>query len=421
MTLPDELLRSARPDESPTLRRAVGPTYFPVAFVARFPYAMMIVGVLTLVVAARDSVALGGLNSAAVGAGTAIFGPLLGMAADRFGQRRVLLAAGAANSLALLAMAAVAFSPLPDLAVLATAFVIGATAPQVAPMSRSRLFGVITRQLPAGRRVKTLNGVMAYESAADETVFVFGPAIVGLLATTMNPVAPVVGAAVLTVLFVTAFALHPTGRVEASASDVPVETAPARDLLRRGLLVAVLGTLGVGMFFGSMLTSLTAVMRDQGAGDAAGLVYGVMGIGSTILALAVAVFPASFALRARWLVFGATMLLAALGYAVADGSVALAGALLLAGVGIGPTLVTQYSLAATRSPVGRSATVMTMLGSAIIVGQSAASALTGALAESSGSDAARWVPVVAAAVVVLAAVLDVRVREDAGEPQPAQA
>lgn len=421
MTLPDELLRSARPDESPTLRRAVGPTYFPVAFVARFPYAMMIVGVLTLVVAARDSVALGGLNSAAVGAGTAIFGPLLGMAADWFGQRRVLLAAGAANSLALLAMAAVAFSPLPDLAVLATAFVIGATAPQVAPMSRSRLFGVITRQLPAGRRVKTLNGVMAYESAADETVFVFGPAIVGLLATTMNPVAPVVGAAVLTVLFVTAFALHPTGRVEASASDVPVETAPARDLLRRGLLVAVLGTLGVGMFFGSMLTSLTAVMRDQGAGDAAGLVYGVMGIGSTILALAVAVFPASFALRARWLVFGATMLLAALGYAVADGSVALAGALLLAGVGIGPTLVTQYSLAATRSPVGRSATVMTMLGSAIIVGQSAASALTGALAESSGSDAARWVPVVAAAVVVLAAVLNVRVREDAGQPQPVEA
>ncbi|WP_019146203.1 MFS transporter [Aeromicrobium massiliense] len=416
MTLPDELLRTAGTDQSPTLRRAVGPTYFPVAFVARFPYAMMIVGVLTLVVAARDSVALGGLNSAAVGAGTAIFGPLLGMAADRFGQRPVLLVAGAANSLALLAMAAVAFSSLPDLAVLATAFVIGATAPQVAPMSRSRLFGVITRQLPAGRRVKTLNGVMAYESAADETVFVFGPAIVGLLATTMNPVAPVIGAAVLTVLFVTAFALHPTGRVEVSASDVPVVTAPARDLLRPGLLVAVLGTLGVGMFFGSMLTSLTAVMRDQGAGDAAGLVYGVMGIGSTILALAVAVFPASFALRTRWLVFGATMLLAALGYAVADGSVALVGAMLLAGVGIGPTLVTQYSLAATRSPEGRSATVMTMLGSAVIVGQSAASALTGAIAESSGSDAARWIPVVAAAVVVLAAALNTRVRDE--DPSP---
>lgn len=412
MTLPDELLRTAGPDEDLTLRRAVGPSYFPVAFVARFPYAMMIVGVLTLVVAARDSVALGGLNSAAVGAGTALFGPLLGMAADRFGQRPVLLVAGAANSLALLVMAAVAFSSLPDLAVLATAFVIGATAPQVAPMSRSRLFGVITEQLPARRRVRTLNGVMAYESAADETVFVFGPAIVGLLATTMNPVAPVIGAAVLTVLFVTAFALHPTGRVEPSGSDEPVEAAPARALLRPGVLVAVLGTLGVGMFFGGMLTSLTAVMRDEGAGDAAGLVYGVMGIGSTILALAVAVFPERFALRARWLVFGATMLVAALGYALAGGMVGLVGAMVVAGVGIGPTLVTQYSLAATRSPVGRSATVMTMLGSAVIVGQSAASAVTGAIAESSGSDAARWVPVVAAAVVVLAAVLNVRVRDE---------
>lgn len=412
MTLPDELLRTAGPDEDLTLRRAVGPSYFPVAFVARFPYAMMIVGVLTLVVAARDSVALGGVNSAAVGAGTALFGPLLGMAADRFGQRPVLLVAGAANSLALLVMAAVAFSSLSDLAVLAAAFVIGATAPQVAPMSRSRLFGVITEQLPARRRVKTLNGVMAYESAADETVFVFGPAIVGLLATTMNPVAPVIGAAVLTVLFVTAFALHPTGRVEPSGSEEPVEAAPARELLHPGVLVAVLGTLGVGMFFGGMLTSLTAVMRDEGAGDAAGLVYGVMGIGSTVLALAVAVFPERFALRARWLVFGATMLVAALGYALAGGMVGLVGAMVVAGVGIGPTLVTQYSLAATRSPVGRSATVMTMLGSAVIVGQSAASAVTGAIAESSGSDTARWVPVVAAAVVVLAAVLNVRVRDE---------
>src|SRR5918998_4934375 len=76
------------------LVRSAGLSYFPLAFVARLPFAMMVVGVLTLVVAERGSVTLGGLNSAAAGIGTALAGPLLGAAVDRFGQRRVLLPGG---------------------------------------------------------------------------------------------------------------------------------------------------------------------------------------------------------------------------------------------------------------------------------------------------------------------------------------
>ncbi|MER6939815.1 MFS transporter, partial [Nocardioides sp. NPDC000441] len=102
-----------------SLVRSVGGTYFPLALVARMPYAMMVVGVLTLVVAGRDSLALGGLNSAMVGIGAASCGPLLGAAVDRFGQRRVLLVVGAASSAMLAAMAWVVYSPLPDAAVLA--------------------------------------------------------------------------------------------------------------------------------------------------------------------------------------------------------------------------------------------------------------------------------------------------------------
>jgi len=46
---------------------------------------------------------------------------------------------------------------------------------------------------------------------------------------------------------------------------------------------------------------------------------------------------------------------------------AMTAALAAIGIGIGPTLVTQYSFGAERSPVGRSATVMTILGSAVIL------------------------------------------------------
>jgi MFS family permease len=160
----------------------------------------------------------------------------------------------------------------------------------------------------------------------------------------------------------------------------------------------------MGLFFGSMLTSLTAFMAERGVPEQAGLVYGAMGIGSAALALGVALFPARFALAARWLVFSAVLLAGTLALPWVDSVAGMTACLLVIGVGIGPTLVTQYSLAAGRSPRGRSATVMTMLGSAVIVGQSASSAVTGAVGEAGGSSVALVAPIAAAALVLGAGV-----------------
>ncbi|KJL43674.1 MFS transporter [Microbacterium trichothecenolyticum] len=385
----------------PSLIREAGYAYFPVALIARLPFAMMVVGILTLVVSARGSLALGGATSAMTGLGTALVGPLLGAAADRFGQRRVLLIAGAANSAMLATMAWLAFAPVPDAALLAVAFFIGATMPQVAPLSRSRLVGIIGRAYPKERRTPVVNGAMAYESAADEIVFVFGPVIVGLLATTLDPAAPVIGAAVLGLVFVSAFALHPTAQTATAAVGAArPEQAPVRELFRPRVLAPVVGALGMGLFFGAMLTSLTAFMAERGVPEQAGLVYGAMGIGSAALALGVALFPARFTLRARWLTFASILVAGTIALPFVGSIVAIAICLLVIGVGIGPTLVTQYSLAAAFSPRGRSATVMTMLGSAIVVGQSAASALTGLVADAAGAGTALVAPLLAASVVL---------------------
>ena len=119
-----------------SLLRAVGLPYFVVAFVARLPYAMMIVGVLTIVSSARESISAGGFSSAAVGLGTACCGALLGAAADRFGQRRVLTTAAIAHATLMVAFALIVYSDAHMVWVIAAAAGIGATAPQVAPMSR---------------------------------------------------------------------------------------------------------------------------------------------------------------------------------------------------------------------------------------------------------------------------------------------
>lgn len=412
---------SAAPAASPSLLRLAGLPYFVIAFIARLPFAMMVVGVLTVVVSSRGSLALGGLTSAAVGLGTAVVGPLLGAAADRYGQRVVLLISAIVNGTMLAVFAWVVYSPAADPLVLITALLIGASAPQVSPMSRSRLVAIISERMPESTRAKTISGTFSYESAADETVFVFGPFLVGVLASAIAPWAPLVGAAVLTFVFVGAFALHPTAR-HISAERHADGSAPSKasELFRPELLVVVLGILGVGLFFGAMLTSLTSFMADRGDAEQAGLLYGVMGIGSAALALGVAWLPPRFTLRARWLVFGGILFLGTLLVATASSVETMLIALAIMGIGIGPTLVTQYSFGAARSPLGRSATVMTMLGSGVVVGQAAASAITGEVAESLGTGAALLLPACAAAVVLIAGIANWFLSDPRRTPRTAQ-
>ena len=393
-------------DPAPTLISRTGFAYFPLALIARLPFAMMVVGVLTLVVSARGSVGLGGLASAFVGIGSAIVGPFIGAAADRFGQRVALLSTAVTHAASLVALAYIAYSAAPNLAMLAVAFAVGATSPQTSPMSRSRLVLIIQHFLPVERRPKVISTVLAYESAADEIVFVFGPVIVGVLATFFGARTPIIAAAVLTVIFITGFALHRTSAPAKSAAERAKTLAPAKQLAYPSLLVVVAGISGVGLVFGTTLTSLTAYMQAQGEAEAAGLLYGIMGVGSAILAIAVSLFSPRFTLRYRWLVFALLVVIGESFLALADSTSHIVFGLAITGFGIGPLLVTLYGLGAARSPEGRSATVMTMLGSGIVLGQSLSSAVTGAFAESHGVHVALTLPFYAGAFTLVAGMLN---------------
>ena len=409
----------ASPSEA-TLIGRTGTLYFPLALVSRLPFAMMVIGVLTLVVSARGSVELGGLNSAMVGLGVACFGPLIGAAADRFGQRPTLLVAAIANSALLGALAWIAFSSLPIWVLFVGSFLAGATVPQTSPMSRSRLVTIVAHDLPVHRRPRMLSNVLAYESAADEVIFVFGPVIVGALATTLGAWAPIAGAAVLTLVFVSAFALHRTSAPPQSAGQRAAVAAPASELARPALLVTVFGIVTVGLFFGSMLTSLTSFMQDRGDPESAGLLYGAMGIGSAIFAIGVAALPPRFSLRARWPVFAVCIVAGTVLLQWAHDVPFMLLSLALMGIGVGPLLVTLYGFGAARSPVGRSATVMTMLGSGLMVGQSAAAAVTGVVATDLGTRAALALPLAAAVLALVAGAINWGLSAPTARPRTAE-
>ncbi|MGA7204188.1 MAG: MFS transporter [Specibacter sp.] len=377
------------PSRAKELYSAVGPVFFPLAFISRLPFAMTVVGLLTFTASVRGSIAEAGLISAIAGVGTAAVGPLVGSMADKYGQRRVLLGFSAANVLALLGFLALGYAAAPLWAIGAVAFLIGASAPQVAAFSRTRLVSLVMKKTSGARRFRMLSLVMSYESVADETAFVLGPVAVGIAATALGAGAPLAVAAVIAAVFVVWFALHPTGRPEEDHADPHSAEALASQertsIFQASLMILPLGMFLVGAFFGSTLTALTVFMKDHGMELSTGIVYGGMSIGSVITAILIIFAPARFPLHARWLIFGGIAAAAGASLMLVSSVAAMAMVLAAAGAGIGVVIVTLFSIANERTPKGRTTTVMTMLASALIVGQALFTAFGGVISETYGS------------------------------------
>ncbi|MHA7262700.1 MFS transporter [Arthrobacter sp. TMN-37] len=398
----------AAPDSQPRSRfgrlpQLAGTSFLSVGFLARLPLAMLTVGALTIVTSASGSYALGGFAAGAVGIGSALGAPLLGFLADRFGQRGVLLPAAVLNTVAIAALVVLALTPTGPAAaaagpVLAAAFLTGFTSPQIGPLARVRWVAMT-------RRPADLDTAMSYESTADELTFVLGPALVGLLASLVAPWLPLTVAAVLTLVMVSAFALHPTGRLVGSSrgrsEEQPAGSALTGRRVRLLISLPVLGMVAMGTFFGSTQTALTAFAGQFDAASAAGLLYAVMGLSSAGAALSVAFWPAAFKHSWRWIAAAAAMAgLAALLF-LPSSIPQMVVVLFLLGIPVGPTMVSIFSIGSIVAPRRLLGTVMTLLASGIVAGSALGSSVAGSLAEGAGAGAAFAVPVLSAAALLV--------------------
>ncbi|MER7763565.1 MFS transporter, partial [Streptomyces sp. NPDC097619] len=205
-----------------------GPLLPLVSFLARLPVAMCQFGSVLLVADTSGSLAAAGIVGGTLSAGQVLCGPLLGRCADRYGQRPVVLAAAAVNSLATAALVAGALAHLPTALLAAIGAVTGASVPLVGPLARTRSVA-LARRAGAGERVT--GAVHSLEGTLDEVSFVIGPAVVGLCALLVHPAAALGLAAALVAVAGGAFALHPTAAVTAgsrrAASGGPGRTPTA--------------------------------------------------------------------------------------------------------------------------------------------------------------------------------------------------
>lgn len=389
-----------------SLASSAGAGFLVLSFLARLPAAMAPLGLVILVVSSGRGYATAGFAGAAMGLGAAVGGPLLGWLTDRYGQRRVGLVAAVLDGAALLAvlLAVRSGSAPPTFAAtaptLAMAVLAGFAIPQVGPLVRVRWATLLGNR----GQSRLLPVAMSYEGAVDEASYVAGPALVGLLALTGVPAAPLLAAAALTLTAAVPFALHrtasPVRRVPVGNGVVPRAKVTLPRTAMAGLVVAMLA---IGVVFGATGTGTTALAESAGQLGYGGLVYAVLGVGSALAGLATRWLPATFGLADRYLSSAVGLLVGTSGLLAVR---SLAGAppmMALLGATAAPYLVTAYALAERIAPPSRAGTAMTLLASGATAGVAAGAGLAGRLADVSGFTGAYAVAVGAAALSVVLA------------------
>ncbi|WP_406066816.1 MFS transporter [Streptomyces sp. NBC_01077] len=377
----------------------LGPALPVVSFLGRLPTAMCQLGSLLLVAETSGSLATAGLAGGALAAGQTVAGPVIGRLTDRHGQRGVVLVASLANAVAVAALVLAALAHVPTAWLMVLAALAGASVPQVGPLARTRSVALARR---SGADDRLVGAVLSFEGTLDEVSFVLGPAFVGLAAALAHPAAALLLAALLLVVFGTAFALHPTARDTAPEVSAATRSGAAERTRLPGSAYALRGTMVLqGAMFGASQAGITALTEELGAPAQAGLVYAAMGVMSAAVGLSMAAVPARIGLVTRWRAATVALVVLSVPLLFVGSLGALYAVVVVLGAAYAPHLITVFGLTERCVPATRLAESMAFLTSGIVAGQALALALSGRLAEGHGAPAAFAVAVGAAVACAL--------------------
>ena len=346
--------------------------------VGRLPIGISGLALLLLVQAREASFIDAGLVTSAYLAGLAGIAPLVGRLIDRLGPRPVLLAAGLAYPLALLALVSALNRGAPLWLVVVLSFVAGATLPQVTSCMRT----LYRRRLQDDNLLVT---ALSLDSVLIELVFIVGPMLVAFFVAASSPAVAVLFGALCAAVGAIFITRTPALRTW------PIEPRHRRSLLGalqdtsfRRLLAVLLGYAAV---FGFVDIGAASYAHASGHPALAGVILGVMSIGSATGGLVYGSRPWHMPLTRQFalalLIMGASIAPLAL---IANPYV-LSAAALLSGFTMAPPLIIQSTMVAKTMPTSQMAEAFTWVTTAMLCGVGIGFAFGGAVAELRSSDA----------------------------------
>ncbi|MEV6834135.1 MFS transporter [Streptomyces sp. NPDC051133] len=356
---------------------------------ARLPMGMFSVSAVVMIAGSRGSYALAGAVTATGLAATALAGPWVARLVDRHGQARVAVPATLASVLGSLALLLCVRYGAPDWTLFA-AYAGTAATPNIGGLSRAR-WAHLLRDDPGG-----LHTANSFEQAADELCFMLGPVLASFLTGTFFPEAGTLAGAALLLSGMLLFT------AQRATEPPPQARSRTRSPLRSPGIPPLLACFtATGAVFGSMEVVTIAYADAQGHRAAAGVILALQAAGSCAAGLAYGARKPG-ALRLGHCLAGMAVLMTLpwLAAGLTGSLVALAGALLVAGMATAPTMVTAMTLVQRRTPADRLNEGMSLMVTGLLTGIACGSATGGWATEHLSATLAYAVPAGAAALAL---------------------
>ncbi len=362
--------------------------------VARLPISMVTLGIVLLVQGASGSYALAGSVSGAVLVANAVASIVQGRYLDRLGQDRMLppliITFGVALALLMLSVE----TDAPRWTTYATAVVTGLALPSVGACIRARWSHVLADP-------PLVQTAYALESVVDEAVFMLGPILVTVLATTWHPVAGLTVAIATGVggtLFLAAQrATQPPPHVRSkTVADRP--RIPWRVVAPLAVVALALGAL-----FGSAEVTTVAFSEEHGAKGFTGVLLALWALGSLLAGVITGAirWRRDTGYRLRVSTFALTCGMAPL--ALLDSMWLMGAFLFMAGFAIAPSLIATLSMIEQSVPAARLTEGMSIIHTGLAAGIAPGAALSGLVVDAAGASPAYLVSAGAGLVASLAA------------------
>jgi MFS family permease len=361
------------------------------AFVGRFPMAIVGLALTLLVVAETGSYAQAGAVGAAVTLASAVGGPLSARLADRHGQHRVLppLLGVHVTAVTLLTVAVMAGTPLPLW--LALGALAGLTGPNIGAMVRARWAGV-------AQGPDELSTAFALESTLDEVAFVLGPPLATALAVVVAPWSAL--AAGMALALAGGLALAAQRSTEPPAAPRSAQAGPP--IWRSGTLqLLTLLMVLMGAAFGALEVSTVAFAQEAGSVGTTGWLLGTFALASGLTGLFLGARPGLWPLPRQVLVGTAMLAVATAALPFIGGVGWYAAGMFGAGLGVSAVMIGALQVIERVMPRARLTESLALAIAGVLVGSSAAIALSGALIDRGGSAWGLAVGSVAALLAVL--------------------
>jgi MFS family permease len=345
--------------------------------VARLPISMVTLGIVLLVTTRTGSYTLAGTMSAAFVVTNAVGSVPQARLLDRLGQSRVLPACLAVFTAGLVGTMVCVELSLPVVWAHLCAATAGATMPQIGASVRARWSVLLPDK--ADLRV-----AFAFESVADEVVFIVGPALVTVLATVVHPLAGLTSAVLACLVGTTLLVAQKRTEPPAAPRDrrIGADVLPWRVLAPLVACAAVLGFL-----LGGTEVAVVAFSDEQGATALSGLMLAVWALGSLLAGVATGALPtvASNATRFRWGLVALAVLTLPLPFV--SSFAALGVVLFLAGFAISPTLIAGFAWVEETVPASRTTEGITLFVTGLGVGIAPGAAVVGRVVDTAGASA----------------------------------